>query len=241
MDSDTRISIMKTNIDTVMRTFEFRSMNAMARAIGVSPTTLNSYYHNLLSNSTAKTALCNFLGITVQDFEDRLLTDEELVNMSEADDNDDYINIDEEKPITEMTEEEIDEFFADQCAGDFQDERLIELKNQVVSKVCVLFKPKIMIARNKYKLKNYYESLQLFESAWGTLDKESLSFLNIATLKEFVSLCSRFNYENGIVNLKDVLFSEELFSMKHIKSFMRTIETEFPIIYEACCEEILKR
>ena len=101
--NDVKRDIILSNIDYIMSVNNISNPTALAKTIGLAPTTWYSFLKNPISNSSAKTCFCKHFGITVYQLENETLSEIDY-DLSGSDIENDMVN---NKPISSFSDDDV--------------------------------------------------------------------------------------------------------------------------------------
>ncbi len=199
---DSKICCSLKNIELIMKVTNTNSANAMAKRIGVAPTTWHSYLKNPKSNSVAKTAFCNYYGLTVHQLENSLL-DESFISQITSIDISSNENI--EMPLSEITEKELyNKLSTSSNPETFIDEELRELKKELIKYKSLAYKAAISDANNML-MNDPINAYNIIVKAFLNMQPQDIYLLTQSELKLYIDLSNKYGDINDIENLIDRL------------------------------------
>lgn len=236
-----RVENIEKNIHLASEINNIPTPTAMAKEIGVAPTTWHSFLKNPLSNSTAKAAFCNYFGVTVKRLENERLTDLDLCRQQKAVDllQKKVIGFEtqdsEENSIMEMPDDVIYEKLRNSSTDDMVlSQEIQSLKNEIIAKNQFRYKAYMIQAKREYQNNNLQKALEFVYSAWWMLSKNELNVVTEADLIFYITLCETQNDLLGIEKLVDKLTSKDFFVPKIVLVLGTLLELSFPELAKKC-------
>lgn len=237
MQCDKKIENMKKNIKYVMTMHNISNSASLAKKIGVAPTTWHSFTNNLTSNSSAKTAFCNYFGITVHQFEEELLS--EIWCESKKDDMDEECSKNN-VTIMSLSDEEIYIKFISSINKKNENNSLLELRKQVIKKFNMHFITTIETARSEVKKGNSIDAWNAYNSAWLLLTPDDLPAIMESDFQNYICLCKNIGSKSGLNALTEKLLSAEFYNPKILMSFSILLD-DFSELAESCLSILLDK
>ena len=228
-----REELVKSNLNLLMRSRDIKNLTKLADILGLSASTLYSFYSNPLSKSKAKKAIADYFNISIEDLE--------FKNLSEVISDNEYIsfgtyNNDISDNIVSMSDSDINKLLV---SSKSEDEYIEKLKAAISRSYKTSYRHYMEQAKSDYSLGNYQKALCSISAAFWLLEPEDIDLIKNNDLKLYVEIAKRFNDESLIKKLVDLLISNNYFNEKIITILGNLLEDSFKIYSRICYETVI--
>lgn len=231
--NDVKRDVILSNIDYIMSVNNISNPTALAKTIGLAPTTWYSFLKNPVSNSSAKTCFCKHFGITVYQLENETLSEIDY-DLSGSDIENDTVN---NKPILSFSDDDVFKSLnRTECNGGKVSLDIKELKKLISEKMHLEYKSHILKARQEYQKGNYDTAYEHMSNAYWGISPEDLEVISERDLKCYAELCKRKDDSSGIERLVEKLILDEFYNEKIVLVLASVLESCFSDYAKLCYE-----
>lgn len=234
------INILDT-IELFKKKYQFPTDAALAKAIGISPSTWTSFISKPSSMSKAKSAFCSYFNINPLDMDSGKLLEEEKNNKNEESAADDWgLSIPSENEVPLIKTETYDIFTkALLHCHDISDPELYALNQDVIKKL--RFKMTMILARKHITKRDYINAFMAYNSAFLDLNESNVDTLLKTDLQNFVLMSEKMNDVSGLSALVEKLTSDELYRVNIVYFLSGLLEEHFSELSRKCLRAVLQK
>lgn len=205
IDKELKEQNIKTNIDTIMRTTGCKNYSEFSKLLGLDSTqTLYSFLKNPTSNSRVKSAICNYCGITIKQFEETLLGagDDDLSSTQDV--------VSAESSIG-ATADAYDYFIkgTENLMGDLR-----QLRNELIRSKSMQTTIKVAQAQRKLESGKYAEAIEDYESILDDIrhnpPQDRDAHIYAVLFKGYVNACNHTDDYDKLNELADAFLSDKV-------------------------------
>ncbi len=232
-----KAKIVSNNISYLMSMSNITSPRELAKLINVPATTLYTYLKSPLSNSSAKSALCKYFGITVFQLENELLSEREFAKNKSGDfEKKSSENFSSDKPLMSMRNDEMFELIkTSECDDDFAyKDKIKKLKESISKKMNFEFNHYLSKAQDAFENGNIEEAYSNMSSAWWNIHKDDLEIITPKIIEFYIDLCQMKEKKEGLEKLISILTNDEFFNANIVLFLASTLESIYPDLALEC-------
>lgn len=219
------------NINYVRDINNLPSYAELARAIEVKPSTLSSVLKSPMSQSAAKTTLCESVGATVRQLEEERFEDlgigliktrtfqTPISNITTP-----YETASDKRPILNTPDKEI---FQQLTEYEIDDPELIDLKKELGKKLHIQFNYDYTLAEEELAGGRKQEALNHLCAAWWGLEEDDLEAISKWHLQFFLDLSRELGCFRNIEKLVTMLSSQQFADKKLLSVLAGLLESGY--------------